>query len=249
MNGNHRTAGFLLAGVAYLALMGSQFSGIYHPFTLGPDRSWLILVVFVAAHLALGASWKTRWGLALPAAIGIGGILAACAEHNPWTAIAVLVGIPTALLLIAAGRILVYAARQLGGRSATIVVAVGLYLAAAAPLIEATRENYNLSTARHLNPAMAQQLPLVVPALNSLCGELPASLRHEFRAQGQALIRETRQAGSSVVKTSYTGVDEDPGTHYEFMTVRALAEAQLDGLRAFPHCEPALQHALRKTIG
>ncbi len=52
-----------------------------------------------------------------------------------------------------------------------------------------------------------------------------------------------------MVKTSYTGVNEDPGNHYELMTVRALAEAQLEGLRAFPHCEPALQHALRNAIG
>lgn len=194
MNGNHRTAGFLLAGVAYLALMGSQFSGIYHPFTVGPDRSWLILVVFVAAHLALGASWETRWGLALPAAIAIGGILAARVDHNPWTAIAVLVGIPVVLLLIAAGRLFAYGARHIGGRRARIVLAAALFLAAAEPLVEATRENYNLSTARHLNPAMAQQLPLVVPALNSLCGELPASLRHEFRAQGQALMNSPASA-------------------------------------------------------
>ncbi len=97
----------------------------------------------------------------------------------------VLVGIPTALLLIAAGRILAYAVRRISGPRARIILAVGLFLAAAAPLIEATRESYNLSTARHLDPAMAQQLPLVVPVLNSLCGELPASFRHEFRPRAK----------------------------------------------------------------
>jgi hypothetical protein len=244
--------GLVLSGGAYLAVIGSLFTGVYHPFTLvGLDRSWLILVAYVAVHLALGASWRTAWCYVLPAIPAVAGFLDASAHHNGWLVLAVFIGTPTALLLIAAGQLLALAAGRIGtGHLAPIIVAAALFLVALTPVAEAAREAYNLDTAPRLNSRLAQQLPLTVPALNTLCQQpLPASVRAEFTAAGQALIEETLRAGDSVVQASYEGADEDPGTHYELMTVRQLAEAQLAGLREIPRCDPALQLALQSAIG
>jgi hypothetical protein len=241
-----------VSGTVYAGVIGSLFTGVYDPFTLiGLDRSRLILVIFIAAHLALGASWRTMWCYALPPLFAAGGFVAAAAVHNPWIAVAVFIGTPTAVLLVAIGQALAAGARRIGvGRLAPVLIPVALFLVATAPLAEAARETYNLGTAPRLSRRVAQQLPLTVPALNSVCDRtLPASIRAELTLAGQTLIRETRRQGSSIVQASYLGADEDPGTHYELMTVRQLAEAQLEGLRAFPHCAPGLQSALRAAIG
>jgi hypothetical protein len=230
-----------------------MFTGVENVFTLvaGADRSWLILVVFVAAHLALGASWRSAWVYALPPLIGVGGFLAGAAVHNPWIELAVFIGTPTAMLLVATGQLLALGACRIGdGRLAPIIVPTVLFLAAIVPVAEAARETYNLDIAPRLNSALAQQLPLTVPVLNSLCGDpLPASVRAAFTATGRALVQETRQAGGSVVQANYQGIDENPGTHYELTTVRQLAQAQLAGLHEFPHCDPALERALATAIG
>jgi hypothetical protein len=242
----------LVSGSVYAGVIASLFTGVFNPFTsVGLDRSRLILVLFIAAHLALGASWRTMWCYALPPLFAIGGLLAAAAVHNPWIALAVFIGTPAAMLLVALGQVLAAGARRIGaGHLAPVIIPVALFLVATAPLAEAARETYNLETAPRLNRDLAQQLPLTVPAPNSLCdGTLPASIRAEFTAAGQALIRETRQQGGSVVQASYLAADEDPGTNYELMTVRQLTEAHLGGLRALPHCAPELQSALRAAIG
>jgi hypothetical protein len=248
-----RHPGLLLSGVLYACVVGSMFTGVEDVFTpvVGPDRTWLIFVVFVAAHLALGASWRSAWVYALPPLVGVGGFVAGAAVHNPWIELAVFMGTPTAMLLVATGQILALGAHRIGdGRLAPIIVPAFLFLASMAPVAEAARETYNLDNAPRLDSALAQQLPLTVPALNSLCGDpLPASVHATFAATGQALVRATREEADLVVQANDQGIDENPGIHYELMTVRQLAQAQLAGLREFPHCDPGLEHALATAIG
>ncbi len=243
----------LVCVFAYLALIGSLFTRVYHPFTvIGDDRGWSILALFAVAHLALGASWRSKWSFALPPVIAIAGVLAARAAHNPWVIMGVIVRVPTALALIAIGRMLGWAARRTpAARIATWLLPGMLFLVAAAPLAQAARESYHLATGPRPPTAEAQQLPLAENTLNSLCdpSAIPADYRNALKAQARALIREAHVHGDFVVHTTYLGADENAGEHNVVMTVRQLAENQLGNLREFPRCEPGLQQALLDAIG
>jgi hypothetical protein len=237
--------------LAYLGLIGSLFTGVYHPFTVGNDRSWLIVVVFAIAHVALGAAWRSNWSFAFPPVIALAGVLVASAAHNPWVVMAAIVGVPTALALIASGRLLGWAARRTpAARLATWLLPGLLFLAAAFPLADAARESYHLATGTRLPAAEARQLPLAENTLSGLCdpSALPGDYRSEL-TQARALVREAAVHGDLVVHTTYRGSDENAGEHNDVMTVRQLAQNQLENLREFPRCEPGLQHALEDAIG
>lgn len=237
-------------GVAYLGLIASMFTNVYHPFTLGTDRS-VIFIVFVGAHLALGASWPTRWSFALPPLIGIVGVLVASDTGNGLAAFASILAVPTAWVLLALGRLIAWAARHVGtGRLAPIAAPVVLLIAAAVPLAEGARESWQVTTAPPLRAAEAQRLPLNEYTLNSLCGpELPARDRANLEAKGRALVQAIRRHGSSVITATYYATDENAGEHHELMTVRQLAQNQLGALRDFHDCEQPLQRALTSAIG
>jgi hypothetical protein len=244
-------------GAVYLLLIGSLFTDLYHPFEVGEDRSWLIFALLIAAHLALGASWKTRWSLALPPALALIGFVVALSVDNRLAAVAAVIAAPLACVLVAAGRLLARSAGRVGaGRLAPVLVPMALFVLAAVPLAEAARERHHLDTGPRLSRVDAERLPLDEFLLNSLCDqELPARARllarerAELQAQGRALVAATRRHPDWIVRARYFSSDEDPGQHDELMTVRQLAQNQLGALRDFPACEPALKRALAKAIG
>ncbi len=237
--------------LAYLGLIGSLFTGIYHPFTVGNDRSGLIIVTFAIAHVALGAAWRSNWSFALPPVIAIAGVLVASAAQNPWLVISAILGVPTASTLIAVGRLLGSAARRTrAAHIATWLVPAVLFAVAVVPLAEAARESHHVATGPRLPAAEARQLPLAENTLNGLCdpSALPAEYRRELKAEALALVREAQTHGDQVVHTTYLGADENAGEHNDVMTVRQLAENQLQNLHDFPNCQPALQAALEAAI-
>ncbi len=214
-SGRVRESGWRLVFVgAYVGLIGSLFTGVYYPFTVSEDRSWLIVVPFVAAHLALGASWRRNWAFALPPAIAIIGVLAARANHNPWVELEVIVAVPTAMVLIALGRLLAWVVRHgTDGRLVTLGVPALLFVVAAGPLAEAARESYHLITGPRLPTALAEQLPLAENTLNTLCGDPgkpPSADRTAINAEARALVQQTRIHGDQVVHTTYFGQTRTP---------------------------------------
>jgi hypothetical protein len=101
-------------GVAYLALVASLFTGVYHPLGVGDDRSGWVLLVFAAAQLALGAAWPTAWSFALPLPIGIAGVIVASHVDEPIGVAFAVISIPVAYVLVAIGRLLAWAIRRRG---------------------------------------------------------------------------------------------------------------------------------------
>src|SRR5581483_8803027 len=83
------------ASIGYVGLNVSLGTGVYYPFTIGPDRSWLAFVVFAAAQVALGALWRSWWALALPMALAVAGLIVA---EGGLATFFVVVGFPIACL-------------------------------------------------------------------------------------------------------------------------------------------------------
>jgi hypothetical protein len=173
-------------------------------------------VIFAVAHFALGAGWRSNWSFALPPVIAMAAVLVARASRNPWIVMAVILGVPTALALIASGRLLGWAVpRTPRAPIATSLLPGILFLVAPAPLAEAARESYNLAAGPRLPAAEAQELPLAENTLNGLCdpSAVPAYSRNELRTQAYALVREAHIHGDLVVHTTLLGADENAGEH------------------------------------
>lgn len=78
----NRRVGIVLA--AYVVLVGSVFTPLYEPFTIGRDDSWAILVLLGCAHLALGFGVARTWVLVLPVVVAVLGFVVNGSEGLAW---------------------------------------------------------------------------------------------------------------------------------------------------------------------
>jgi hypothetical protein len=244
-----RPSWLIATGLIYLGLVASLFTDVHHPFSAGDDHSGWVLLVFGGAQLALGAAWRTPWTFALPLPLGIIAIILAANGDDVIGVIFAIIAIPVAYVLVAIGRAIGWVARRRSERAAVIAPLI-LFIAACAPLAVAAREPHHVTTGPRLSAAEASRLPLAEFTLNQLCN--PALERHlhdELTAQAHALISTTRRRGDHVITAIYYN-EGDPDEQHEDMTVRKLAENQLDAMHGYGRdCQPTLRRALADAIG
>lgn len=237
-------------GALYLALSGVALTGVYHPFTVGIDRSWLAVASVGVAQIAVGASWRTRWSYVLPLVVAVGAAIALSVGATTFTLFVFGGATGAAVVLVALGRLFGAGLRRVG-RTAQVAMPLVLFAIAALPLAEAAKESRHLATGRRVPAAIAAMLPLVEDRLNGMCGtgryRPPAAERARLESQGRALASLTRQHPGWVVRTTYYSEDP-PGEHHELMTVRQLAQNQLGNLREFPNCNRPLQQSLAAAV-
>jgi hypothetical protein len=107
------------------------------------------------------------------------------------------------------------------------------------------------SEAAHLPLQVQRQLPLDV-SLGNLCpgAETPPDLARDLRRRAEALLRELRVHPDFLV--TYTFFTEEEGPQRESITVREVAERQLDDLRSggsdLGECVPVLQQKLETAL-
>ena len=106
------------------------------------------------------------------------------------------------------------------------------------------------SEARQLPLAIQRQLPLDL-SLGNLCpgAETPPELARELRSKAEVLLRELRLHPDFLV--TYTFFTEEEGPVRESVTVREVAELQLDDLKSgsdLGECVPELQERLETAL-
>lgn len=94
----------MAVGFVLVALGATLLTGLYDPFRFGEDQSWVMLVVFGAVLVGLGAAVPGRWVFAAPVALGIGIALFAWGTDP---AFVLFLGIPVGLMLTGLGRFFV----------------------------------------------------------------------------------------------------------------------------------------------
>lgn len=105
--------------------------------------------------------------------------------------------------------------------------------------------------ARQLPPDVQRELPLDL-SLGNLCpgAETPAYLLPGLERSARALVRELRARPDWLV--TYTFHTEEEGPIVEEITVRELAEIELDGMQGEPGetlCRPDLQRRIADALG
>lgn len=214
--------------LAYVVLVGSFFTSVYHPFEVGRDRSGLVFVVFLGAHLALGIGWRTAWCIVFPLLPGIAGVIVARQVDEPIGVFIAIAAIPVAIAIVAGGRLMRWVLGRV--RADANVVAAALLVIAALPLADAMAESHRLATGPRLPAALAAHLP-VDDDLAGACGHyLARRERARLTVEGRALARAVRDRPDAVL-TRTISYEDDAQAHDERLTIRQLAEEQLDGLR------------------
>ena len=230
-----------LALVVYAALIGTVFTDLYEPLAQGRDDSWAVAVVVACAHLGLGIGVARAWVLLLP--VGAGAALALTADE---LGLLVLVFVlPALMILTALGWGLGRLASQRAPLAAGVAFAIALW-----PVAWAASDQLHRARARHVPAAIQARLP-TDGSLSNLCpgAEAPPALRRDARRRAEVLVRELDRHPDDLVTYTYILSDE-PDPRREDITVRELAQEELEGLKANgPRCELALQRRLRAGIG
>ena len=141
------------------------------------------------------------------------------------------------------------ARRPSAAQRAPALLAGALLVAAALPLAGSAREDVKASTGPRVPAYELAALPVDEYTLNSLCS--PPDRRDPaapLMRQAGALGDLARRHPDWTLDAHYFSSDEDAGEHTERMTVRQLAQNQLEGLREFPGCQPQLQRDLEAAI-
>lgn len=232
----------LVTAALCIALAASASTGLYEYLGAGTDLSWLAIITFAAAPLALGVSWPLPAAFAVTLLGGVVGFAIAAGSDDPWLAFGVAFYAVAALLVIAVGRLVTAGLRRAGlsrwGETRTAAVLLALSFI---PLAVSLQR----STWDKVPAAEARSLPLEDDYLANLCYSPSRGERARLQYEARALVKSTRTHPGWIVRTSSSGED---GTSYSRRTVRQLAQDQLRDLE-HAHCQPALRQALRDAIG
>jgi hypothetical protein len=232
----------LIALGSYVVLIGTVFSGLFEPFTQGDDDSWAIVVVILCAHFGLALTVARAWILVLPVLLSV--VLAIAAGEA--AALVLILGLPPLLIVTALGWVL---GRVLGRRAllgAALAFGVALW-----PVAWAASEQLDRARADHVPKAVQARLPTQI-SLGNLCPgtATPPAVRRDVRQRAESLVRELEGHPDDLVRRTLY-LEEDPDPLREDITVRQLAQEQLEDLETNggSKCEPALQRRLREGIG
>lgn len=239
--GPSRSRRALIALVIYVALMASLATPLYEPLTQGQDDSWAIAVLFVAAHLGLGAAVLRWWALLVPIVVTAGAFVADGGEGLSW--LILWFGMPVGLLAVALG----WGAATVLRRHADVVVAVA-FVVALVPVGWGILDTTKRATAPHVSPQVQANLP-TKETLSNLCpdAEIPAHVSRRLRRQGDHLVRELDRQPNALV--SYVFYWSDQPAETKDITVRELAQEQLQDLNSGgDNCAPDLQRRIRARL-
>jgi hypothetical protein len=204
-------------GTALLVVGATLLTGLYDPFRFGKDEGWVMLVVFGAVLVGLGAALPGPLVFAAPVGLSVG-IAATAWGTEP--AIVLILGIPAGLALVGLGRF--SADVLLKGQWA--FVAGPLLAVALACAVWAASEQIERAGAEALPAATQSQLPINGPRVPNVCNRnlLPAPQREALLGRFDLLIEELESHPESLV--SYTYVYSDGPNATKDITVRELGE-------------------------
>lgn len=224
----------VVALAIYAALVASLATPLYDPLTEGPDDSWALAVLYVAAHVGLGAAVTRWWALLVPVVVTVGAFLADGGEG-----LSVLIlwfGLPIGLLAVALG----WGAAVVARGHAGLVVGAA-FVVALIPVGWGILDTTKRATAPHVSPQVQADLP-TKESLGNLCpgAETPSSVSRRLRRQGENLVRQLDRQPDALVSYVYYWSDEPAET--KDITVRELAHEQLGDLTSGgDNCAPELQ--------
>lgn len=224
---------------AYAAVVGAAFTPLYDPLELGRDDSVWILVGLAAAHVGAGAALRHPRALLLP--LPVAALSVALSDYG-LELIFALIACFAGFLAIAIGwGIAQFADRLRAGAAAVLAFAVAFV-----PWVWGAVETIGRLDSPHAPPSLEAQLPDDQTDVAAVCGHVEPEYAAEVRTKVEALFRQLRANPDLLVTYTYVYSDE-PSETYE-ITVRELAEEQLDDLEANDEC-PELQRRLRDAIG
>ena len=231
-----------IAVAVYVALLATLATSLYDPFETGEDDSWVIVVMLVGAHLAVGIAIARAWALLLPVGAAVVGFFASGGEALSW--LIIVFELPVAAVLTAIGWLI---GRSLGPRAG--FAAAPVFVLAALPTAAAAVETFERSREPHVPRAVQRQLPLDV-SLGNLCpgAETPGPLRRDIEHRAEVLLRELDRHPDWLVTYTYYYADS-PDSERRDITVRELAEEELRDLKANPDCRLRLRGRLERALG